>query len=55
MQLGSSTEANDMWNAPDGFFQTLLLLAMVGMAALFLAACWGVYFLASNVSIVWGA
>jgi len=43
-----------MWNAPDGFFEMLLGLAVVGAAALFIGACWLVYFLATHVSISWG-
>lgn len=43
-----------MWNAPDGFFEMLIGLAMVGAIALAILAGWLVYIVASNITIGWG-
>lgn len=40
---------------PDGFFGTLLVLAIIGVIALLIGGGWLTYFLFTHVSIVWSA
>lgn len=43
-----------MWNVPNGFFETLFALAALGAFAGFAALVYVIYFVASNITIVWG-
>ena len=43
-----------MWSAPEGFFEMLIGLAIVGVISLVCIAGWFFYFVASNITIGWG-
>ena len=44
----------EMWNAPKGFFEALITLAFLGAVAALATIGFGVYFLATNLTFVWG-
>lgn len=43
-----------MWNAPNGFFETLLLLAVIGGITIAVIGCVALYFVVTNLNISWG-